>query len=257
MEDLLTTRQLQDLLKVDRITIYRMLADGRLHGVKVGQQWRFKVSEVEALLDPCANENSAAPETGAPASLPVHCIQALQNVFADIGQVAALVIDASGQPLTEVSDPCAFCRLMMTHPSGHTACLESWKEIALQPESESGFYTCHAGLNYTRAAIQMDGQVAAYLLAGQFFTRPESGGFTQTPDNNAYNRQMRTLVKEHNLPVAELSSAALQIPVLDETKIVQVLRWPGQVVTTIYSILNERASLISRLERIAQLAVSN
>jgi excisionase family DNA binding protein len=37
----LTTRQVQNILQVDRITIYRMLQDGRLKGVKIGQQWRF------------------------------------------------------------------------------------------------------------------------------------------------------------------------------------------------------------------------
>lgn len=47
MDDLLTTRQLQDLLRVDRITIYRMLNDGRLRGFKVGGQWRFSPREVE------------------------------------------------------------------------------------------------------------------------------------------------------------------------------------------------------------------
>ncbi len=49
MEDLLTTREVQELLKVDRITIYRMLQDGRLHGMKIGQQWRFP-KRVERLL---------------------------------------------------------------------------------------------------------------------------------------------------------------------------------------------------------------
>ncbi|MCA9947998.1 MAG: helix-turn-helix domain-containing protein, partial [Anaerolineales bacterium] len=38
MEDLLTTRQVQELLQVDRTTVYRMRKDGRLTGVKVGQQ---------------------------------------------------------------------------------------------------------------------------------------------------------------------------------------------------------------------------
>ncbi|MGB9754636.1 helix-turn-helix domain-containing protein [Roseiflexus castenholzii] len=41
MNDLLTTREVQDLLKLDRTTVYRMLKEGRLTGVKVGQQWRF------------------------------------------------------------------------------------------------------------------------------------------------------------------------------------------------------------------------
>ena len=40
MNDLLTTRQIEEILKVDRITIYRMLGDGRLRGFKVGGQWR-------------------------------------------------------------------------------------------------------------------------------------------------------------------------------------------------------------------------
>ena len=40
MENYLTTKQVQDLFKVDRITIYRMLQDGRLKGVKIGNQWR-------------------------------------------------------------------------------------------------------------------------------------------------------------------------------------------------------------------------
>ena len=49
-DTLLTTRQVQELLRVDRITVYRMLNDGRLKGVKIGQQWRFPAREVERLL---------------------------------------------------------------------------------------------------------------------------------------------------------------------------------------------------------------
>jgi excisionase family DNA binding protein len=51
MDDLLTTRQVQEILQVDRITIYRMLQDRRLKGVKIGQQWRFARREVERLLN--------------------------------------------------------------------------------------------------------------------------------------------------------------------------------------------------------------
>jgi excisionase family DNA binding protein len=50
VDDLLTTRQLQDLLRVDRITIYRMLKDGRLRGFKVGGQWRLSRGEIEIWL---------------------------------------------------------------------------------------------------------------------------------------------------------------------------------------------------------------
>ena len=38
MSGLLTTQQLQELIRVDRSTIYRMAEDGRLPAVKVGRQ---------------------------------------------------------------------------------------------------------------------------------------------------------------------------------------------------------------------------
>ena len=50
MAELLTTKQLEDLLKIDRITVYRMLNDGRLKGVKIGNQWRFPQNEIDRLL---------------------------------------------------------------------------------------------------------------------------------------------------------------------------------------------------------------
>lgn len=83
----LTTRELLELLKVDRTTIHRMLNDGRLSGVKVGGQWRFQRSDVEILL------GGAAAEPVLPVAssdiLPLHCVQAVQDVFAEIGSMGA------------------------------------------------------------------------------------------------------------------------------------------------------------------------
>lgn len=41
ISELLTTKELQDVLHVDRTTIYRMAESGRIPAVKVGNQWRF------------------------------------------------------------------------------------------------------------------------------------------------------------------------------------------------------------------------
>ena len=57
-DTLLTARQLQELLQVDRITIYRMLSDGRLEGFKVGGQWRFSRQAIQGWL----KEQQANPE---------------------------------------------------------------------------------------------------------------------------------------------------------------------------------------------------
>ncbi|HEY9087881.1 MAG TPA: helix-turn-helix domain-containing protein, partial [Anaerolineaceae bacterium] len=114
MDDLLTTRQVQDLLKVDRITVYRMLNDGRLKAVKIGQQWRFPRREVDRLLN--TGEPAAAPEAdtaAVAAGFPTHCVQTIQNLFSEMGQVSALVVDMQGRLLTEVSSPCALCRMLV------------------------------------------------------------------------------------------------------------------------------------------------
>ena len=98
--ELLTAREVQDALKIDRTTVYRMLKDGRLEGVKVGQQWRFARDRVEALLA------GTAPD-GAPAAahslLPLHCVQSIQDMFAELTGVAALVTAPGGAPLTRPS----------------------------------------------------------------------------------------------------------------------------------------------------------
>ncbi len=68
MTDLLTTREVKELLKLDRTTIYRMLKQGRLSGVRVGQQWRFTRQAVEALLrGEHAGEPAPVPEQPAAA----------------------------------------------------------------------------------------------------------------------------------------------------------------------------------------------
>ena len=59
MTDLLTTGQVQTLLKVDRTTIYRMVENGRLPGIRVGKQWRFDRAEIERWLAAAAPVGAA------------------------------------------------------------------------------------------------------------------------------------------------------------------------------------------------------
>jgi excisionase family DNA binding protein len=49
-EQLLTVEQVAEYLNVDKFTVYRLLADKKLPGFKVGNQWRFKRSMVESWL---------------------------------------------------------------------------------------------------------------------------------------------------------------------------------------------------------------
>src|SRR6266511_3627367 len=138
MNELLTAREVQDLLKIDRTTIYRMLKDGRLTGVKVGKQWRFARQELDALLsgDDAVDESPPARLTDI---LPLHCVQPIQDVFADVAGVGAVTTAPDGEPLTQLSNGCRFCALMLSSPSGRQACMRSWQQLAAQSDRRPAF----------------------------------------------------------------------------------------------------------------------
>jgi excisionase family DNA binding protein len=244
MEDLLTTREVLDILKVDRITIYRMLQDGRLKGVKIGQQWRFPRREVEHLL---GNAPSQAEEPVAESnnSFPTHCVQTIQDLFAEVGQISALVVDADGEPLTEISHPCRLCQVMQGTPSGQAACRASWKEFARQSGGGARHFTCHAGINYMSAPIVNQEKAVGYLLAGEFYW--------QAPESQEQNERLQRLADAHRLPANTLRQASSSIPVISLEQYSRVETWPTTAARAVQSILNERFNFMNRLQQIASL----
>ncbi len=255
MTELLTARQVQDILKVDRITIYRMLQDGRLKGVKIGQQWRFERSEVERLLGgapsaPAAPAASAAPvapgaSTSADSPFPTHCVQTIQDLFAEVSQISALVVDMDGQPLTQVSRPGPFYQVLSQSPSGREACRASWREFARASRAGSKYFTCHGGLQYVAAPIRDRDEQVGLFLAGQFLWQPA--------DPREEAERLRRVANAHALPLEALRQAAAAVPVIDPAQHARVEAWPFLAARAVESILHERTGFIERLQRIANL----
>lgn len=244
MIDFFTTRQVQELLKVDRITIYRMLQDGRLKGVKIGQQWRFARAEVERLLNQGLTPDDEAEDNNPDNSFPTHCVQAIQDLFAGVSQMNALVVDMSGTPLTDMSNPCALCRKLMSTSSGMEACMQSWREFAAAPKQDRR-YTCHAGLNYVGAPVLDAGEQIGMFLAGPFYW--------QTPDSAEESQRMARLAEAHHLDVDELKGLAREVRVMSRDLHAQLEAWPTAATRAVQSILHERTGFIHRLKRIADL----
>jgi excisionase family DNA binding protein len=227
VDDLLTTRQLQKLLQIDRTTIYRMLKDGRLTGVKVGNQWRFKRQEVEALLAgaPSLESNHDLQTIFPPVStesIPFSCVQILQDVFAESAGVGAVIVAPKGDLLTKLSNCSRFCNLIMASQSGRQGCVNLWRKLAKQPEDQPKFATCRAGLQYVRARIKVDTPFEGMLIAGQFYTEP--------PDATEKQARLQQLAKEHDLDAQVLVEAARELPILDEYKRAQLGVWLENVV---------------------------
>jgi excisionase family DNA binding protein len=244
MAELLTARQVQDLLQVDRTTIYRMLNDGRLSGVKIGGQWRFHAQVVDALM----RGQPAEPKPAArlPAEpLPLECIQPIQDVFAEIAGIGAVLTGLDGEPLTELSNCSSFCRLILDQPTGRAACIESWRRLAAHPEETTGFATCHAGLQYARGRVSVNDTPAAMLIAGQFYA--------EAPNDAARGQQIRDLAQRHAIDADRLLEAAGAIKVLDKSVRTQIGEWLARVAQVFSEVASERRNFLGRLRAIAEM----
>jgi excisionase family DNA binding protein len=243
---LLTAKQAQELLKVDRTTIYRMLKDGRLNGVKVGQQWRFYTSEVNDMFAGAKRMGDSAPLVSVDV-LPLHCMQPVQDVFAEIAEVGSVTTDKVGKPLTHISNSCGFCKLILGSEEGHQACVDSWRKLAEQKDAAPEFIPCHAGLQYARARIEVNGSLIALLIAGQFhITAP-------TPEE--VKKRIHELARKFSIDETLLAQAAQQIPELEARKVPELSKWLEKVAHTFEQISAERADLMCRLQQIAEMSV--
>jgi excisionase family DNA binding protein len=245
MEELLTTKQVQELLQVDRTTIYRMINDGRLTGVKIGKQWRFPKGEVKALL---SGVKKIKPQD-TPFStdvLPLHCIQSIQDVFAEIGEIGSITVSPSGEPLTKMSNPSNFCNLILSTEKGRKGCMESWYQLSKQPTNHTGTFTCHTGLQCIFARIEIYDRLSALLLACQFKTND-----VIEPENEEFISQ---LAKKFNLDQNELLTAFEDIPIIDPYTKSRISKWLEKVANTFEDIGVERADLISRLKQISAMS---
>jgi excisionase family DNA binding protein len=243
VDELLTTRQLQSLLKVDRITIYRMLNDGRLHGFKVGGQWRFARAEVERWLERQRGGEApgAAPggeQTASLASpLPLSCVQAMQSVFAEALGIACVTTDPSGVPMTQISNSCRFCDLVLSSGEGRRRCTDCWSSRA-----QGRLRTCHAGLSCVGAKVEAEGRELAIFVACQFQPDPVSA--------ETWRQRLPSLVSELGLPETSLVEAAGSIHIATTANLTRLMQ---KVAGTISQMAQERMGLLGRLQRIAEI----
>lgn len=246
MDELITTKQVQELLQVDRITVYRMLKDGRLNGVKVGKQWRFHQNDIEDLLTTGTHTRSL-PQPGYPPNelLPVHCIQTIQDVFAEMNVIGVVTTDVQGEPVTEISNACEFCNLVLASPEGKEACQKSWQQLAELPGNETDGITCHAGLRCVRAPIKLHDELTAILVGGQYLD--EALNDTEIIEISGKTAQ------KYDLDFNELE-AAKSIYRLNSDRQKQVGEWLERVAETFQIIAHERADLLGRLKNIAAMS---
>jgi excisionase family DNA binding protein len=167
-QELLSARQVQLMLGVDRSTVYRMAEDGRLPAIKVGRQWRFPADRIDDLLRIGHGLDQPRSPGAAPSSDAVAPAVAasVTQVAADLLGVMMVVTDMDGHPLTEVVNPCPWFAERADDPALLETCVAEWRELADDPDFEPRFTTGAHGFDCARAFVRSGSALVAMVLAG-------------------------------------------------------------------------------------------
>jgi excisionase family DNA binding protein len=154
----LTARDVQELIRVDRSTIYRMAESGRLPAIKIGRQWRFPSDAIHEWLGSTTNGDSGA--------LPHSSTQDVADLFAELYGVMVIVTDIAGSPLTSVSNPCGYFSAVSGEASALERCITEWKALGNQYDFEARLRPSHLGFLCTRAFIRVGNELSGMVISG-------------------------------------------------------------------------------------------
>lgn len=171
MTTFLTSQEMQDLINVDRSTVYRMAEDGRLPGVKVGRQWRFPADRVAAQLG-LVIEPEGHPARTTPATTDLEHLlrpevaQSIADLIGDLFGVMAVITDMDGRPITHVANPCGYYQAIADQPGAVEACMAQWRLFADEPHVAPRWVRTHLGFLCARTFVWVDLKPVGMIVVG-------------------------------------------------------------------------------------------
>jgi len=252
MTEMLTAKDMQSLLQVDRSTIYRMAEAGRLPAIKVGKQWRFPAEQVNDWLH---LGGTASGVTAGPAAqvksdddelaelLPLECVQLIQDSFSELLGVMLVVTDITGKPITRPSNPCGLFQAISQVPHALQRCIQSWHELAVMIDLEPRFSESHLKLHCTRALIRDGSELKGMVVAG--CVAP-----SEWPPSD---EEIAVMAAEFGVEAELLQARVDDVYFLSHDQRETVLNHIQQIANIVSHIVCERKTLIGRLEAIADL----
>lgn len=255
VSEFLTTRQLQEILHVDRTTIYRMADDGRVPAVKVGSQWRFPRRAIENWLK-TQNDAGVAADAGVTGDgtnssgqridrlLPAECVLKIQDAFADLLGVTLVLTNLDGEPLLPYSNLRGLLRLAVQTPDGRELCEGDWAALAASPSVMPELLPDRLGLLHTRGLVRVGSEIQAMVVAAGI--APE----LWPPDDHELARIAELL----DMDEKHLRREVANVHRLDAGGRQTVLAHVQRVADIIAHIISERSLLFSRLQHIADLS---
>ena len=253
MVELLTTKDLQAMLQVDRTTIYRMAEAKRLPAIKVGGQWRFPAEEVRSwLLQQASGSLGSRPTTDFNKTpdinslLPKEYVRLVQDAFAVALGVMIMVTDMDGNLVAGVSNPCGLFQVISQTPNPIQKCIENWSHLDMTPGLEPQFIKSRLGLLGARGLIRVGAELKGMVIAGG--VAPDDW-----PPEPA---QIAETATAFGLSPEALAPHIHDVFYLDESRKSLVLSLVQRIADVLAYTAMDRLDLTERLDSIARIATA-
>ena len=254
MTDLLTTHQVQDLLSIDRTTIYRMVQGGQLPAIRVGKQWRFARPEIERWLrsraavggttvQPADGPASAGAASSLAELLPLSSLQLIQDAFAETLGVMMLVTDMDGRPVTRVSNSCGLYDAVIGNAEAAARCIQSWQRMAGGLTLEPKFLPNELGLLCARGLIRSGNELKGMVFLGGI--APDD--WPPSPEG------IDAIAAHHGLDPECVRNSILAVHRLDRPDRERALGFAQRLADICSHMMEDWSSLYRRLQAIASL----
>lgn len=254
MAEMLTAKDIQAMLQVDRSTVYRMAESGQLPAIKVGKQWRFPVEQIDSWfrLRMTTPPVTAVPQPQAipperphdlASLIPLACVQVIQDSFADLLGVMLVVTDMEGNPITEASHPCGLFLTISQQPDAIQKCIQSWHDLATAIDLTPKFSLSHLGLLCARSMIRVGTELKGMVIAGCI--APD-----EWPPSPA---EVEDMAAEFGVEPGIMTRHLHDVYHLEAEQKAEVLAFLPRIANILAHIVDERKTLVSRLEAIASL----
>lgn len=249
---LLTAKELQEVLQVDRSTIYRMAESGRLPAIKVGRQWRFPSAQIDAWLGTSSGISSRVSAVNVPppggngaliSLLPREYVEDLTELLGQLLGVMVVVTDMDGQPISEAANPCGLFEAINETDEAVAGCVVSWKRLADEADLRPRFMASHMGLLCARSFVRVGSELKGMVMVGGVAPDP----WPPAPG------ELARIADAFGVPHGVVEDRVNEVYRLDESDLDRVLDYLPRIAQMLSHLATERTNHLAKLDAIATL----